>query len=102
MELNYIKVEVNNSTEINPINNTDSNNINPVIDPDNNLPVHLPIAIQIIENDSTSVAIPIDNIQSPEILASILYGNNRCECYKYCMVIPLGLLSIILILYYAI
>jgi hypothetical protein len=57
---------------------------------------NLPKAI-IIEEPIPIVAIQINEEISPEIIASqINNNNNNCEYYKYCMTIPLTLLSITL------
>ena len=58
----------------------------------------LPSAIE-IEEEHPQIAIPINKNMSPEILAYIL-NNNQNECYKYCIVIPLGIIGVLLIVYY--
>ena len=69
----------------------------------------MPIAIEIKEhkeiihiNPTTPViATRINDEISPEILAAQMDGD-KCQLYQYCLVVPLGLLSIILIVYYSI
>jgi hypothetical protein len=65
---------------------------------------NLPNAIQIETEELNPVnAIPINYDLSPEIIASQINKNtNKCESYKYCIVVPFGIICIILIVYYAI
>jgi hypothetical protein len=66
----------------------------------------IPEAVLVLENDNNNIellsnreieiAIPINDDTYPELLVT----NSNCEPYKFCYVIPIGILSIILIVYY--
>ncbi len=84
-----VAIEINNNNSYNNKNNDSNNNGNKT---KKNI-IHLNI-------DTPAIAIRINDEISPEVLAVEISGNNRCELYQYCLVIPFGLLSITLIIYY--